>query len=121
MICMFRENAAKKQGNISNSFIERRTHLRVNDASQLDHVIQVDVAEASFMPSAALLPVNVAAVCTGKGRKHFGYIDTGLFVREHLPHCRTLKDRDTFSLAIHVKDIRLLFQFPSQSPQDRSN
>src|ERR1700704_1305321 len=65
MSCMFRENTAKKQGNISNSSIERRTHLRVNDASQLDHVIQVDVAEASFMPSAALLPVNDSVVCAG--------------------------------------------------------
>src|SRR5260370_20280915 len=33
-------------------------------------------------------------------------------------HCRTRKDRDTFSLGIQVKDIRLLFQFPSQSAQE---
>jgi hypothetical protein len=38
-------------------------HLRVNDASQFHYVIHVDVAELSFMPRAAFLPVNDFPVC----------------------------------------------------------
>jgi hypothetical protein len=67
-------------------------HLRVNDGSQFHHVIHVDVAELSFMPRAAFLPVNDFPVCACKGRKHLGLIISRLFVCEHLRHCWTLKD-----------------------------
>src|SRR5271157_180020 len=56
----------------------------------------------------------MSSVCEGGTCTYLQQIRKSLKPR----HCRTLKDRDTFSLGIHVKDMRLLFQFPSQSAQE---
>jgi hypothetical protein len=44
-------------------------------------------------------PIDDSAVCAGEGRKHFGQIVPRLFVREHVRHCRTLKDRQSSALS----------------------